>query len=74
MEARKHPRLSDLIQAGTLITRGRAHIDPMGSPGLESSCGVKEESGWDSEGATATATANGGVGGNSRVGLGFNWD
>jgi hypothetical protein len=26
MEARKHPRLSELIRAGMLVTRGRAHV------------------------------------------------
>jgi hypothetical protein len=75
MEARKHPRLSELIRAGTLITRGRAYAYAIGSPGLESGCSVRysEEGSWASEGATVTAAVNGSADGSARVGLGLNW-
>jgi hypothetical protein len=77
MEARKHPRLSELIRAGMLVARGRAHTYAMGSPSLVSGSGVSEGGYWPAgaEGAmvTTTATVNGGASGSARVGLGFNW-
>ena len=57
MEARKHPRLSELIRAGTLLTRGRADACAIGSPGLRSGCSVRdsEEGGsWASEGGACS--------------------
>jgi len=72
MEARKHPRLSELIRTGTCITRGRAYTYALGSPRLGSRGSVNLEDD-DGEGGTRMETENGIVGGGRGAGLGLNW-
>lgn len=70
MEARRHPRLSELIRAGTWMTRARTNA--MGCPSLTSGGGQSEVGDRDAGHSTVT---NSGVsaGGRARVGLGLNW-